>query len=258
MIRTILVDDEPLALENLQLLLVPATDVEVVATYRGGAAAIIGIREQRPDLLFLDVQMPEVNGFDVIAALDPSTLPTIIFVTAYDRYALQAFDAHALDYVLKPVDEERFHQALDRARTRIRQAQNDDLGAKMQALLHHIQPPVEPSPTYLRRLALKSQGRITFVDLADVDWIEAAGNYVALHIGTRTHLHRSTLSAFAAQLDPHHFQQVHRSTVVNLRRIHEMHPLHHGEYELHLYSGARLRLARKYRHKLTLLLQQRQ
>lgn len=257
MIRTALVDDEPLALENLELLLASETDIDVVATYRGGKAALAGLPLDPPDLLFLDVQMPEINGFDVLAALDPSSLPTVIFVTAYDRYALQAFDAHALDYVLKPVDEDRFRLALDRARNCIQQSQNKDLGTQVQALLHHLQPQPEPSPTYLRRLALKHQGRIVFVNLDEVDWIEAAGNYVALHVGARTHLHRSTLSAFEAQLDPHQFQRIHRSSIVNLRQIYEMHPLHHGEYELHLYNGAHLRLARKYRHKLTQLLQQR-
>lgn len=258
MIRTALVDDEPLALENLELLLASQNDIHVVATYRGGKAAIAGLQADPPDLLFLDVQMPEVNGFDVLAALDPSTLPTVVFVTAYDRYALQAFDAHALDYVLKPVDEDRFHLALDRARTRIQQRQSNNLDTHVQALLHQLQPQPPPSPTYLRRLALKNQDRIVFINLDEVDWIEAAGNYVALHVGSRTHLHRSTLSALETQLDPKHFLRIHRSTIVNLRQIHEMHPMHHGEYELSLYSGAHLRLARKYRHKLTQLLQQKE
>lgn len=255
-IRAAIVDDEPLARDGLLVLLEAEPAVEITGVYGGGREAVEGLRRNPPDLLFLDVQMPEVDGFAVIEAVGSERIPAVIFVTAYDRYALRAFEAHALDYLLKPVDEDRFAAAVARARTRIRQAHADDLGRRLRALLDERTSPTTPTAG-ANRLAIKDGGRIVFVDVGDVDYLEAAGNYVVVHAGGRTYMQRSTMAEMEALLDPEHFQRIHRSTIVNVRRIRELHPVHHGEYDVVLADGTVLKLARGYRDRLEALLRQR-
>jgi len=249
-IRTLIVDDEPLARERIRTLLDSEPDMEVAGEYGDGRAAIAAIQEEQPDLVFLDVQMPEVDGFSVLEALADERLPAIIFVTAYDQYALRAFDVHALDYLLKPFDRERFQRALERARTQIGRERSGDITGRLLALLKDIK--VEPKA--LERLVVKSAGRVFFLKTEEIDWIEAAGNYVRLHTGRESHLLRETMSALEARLDPDKFLRIHRSTIINIERIKEMHPLFRGEHVVILRDGTRLTLGRAYRDRLQELL----
>jgi two-component system LytT family response regulator len=245
-IRVLVADDEPLARERLRMLLSDEPDVQIVAECRNGADAIAAIQRTRPDLVFLDVQMPNGSGFDVIAAIGTARMPPVIFVTAYDQYALRAFDVHALDYLLKPFDRERFQQALARARQQIERAVAGDLERRLRELVHDLrQPPQRPE-----RFVIKSGGRVFFVRADEIDWIEAAGNYVKLHVGTETHLFRETMTALEGQLDPDIFFRIHRSHIVNIERVKELQPWFNGEYVVFLRSGARLTLSRGYREKL--------
>jgi two-component system LytT family response regulator len=245
-IRVLVADDEPLARERLRMLLSAEPDVHIVAECRNGADAIAAIQRARPDLVFLDVQMPNGTGFDVIAAIGTAHMPPVIFVTAYDQYALRAFDVHALDYLLKPFDRERFQQALARARQQIERAVAGDLERRLRELVHDLrQPPQRPE-----RFVIKSGGRVFFVRADEIDWIEAAGNYVKLHVGTETHLFRETMTALEGQLDPDIFFRIHRSHIVNIERVKELQPWFNGEYVVFLRSGARLTLSRGYREKL--------
>jgi len=254
-IRTIIVDDEPLARERLRKLLAQETDIELVAECSDGREAIKAIKKESPDLVFLDVQMPEVNGFGVIAALQSGAMPMIVFVTAYDKFALQAFEVHALDYLLKPFDRERFQKALERARGQLQKRPSHDLHARLSSLLDDVQVAKEKAePKYLDRLAVKTEGRVVLLKTDDVDWIEAADNYVGLHIGNESHLHRETMSALETKLSPEKFLRISRSTMVNVERIKELQPLFHGDYVVILRNGTKLTLSRNYREKLNLLL----
>lgn len=244
-IRAIIVDDEPLARERICTLLRGASDVEVVAQCGDGRKAIAAIEKHRPDLLFLDVQMPEPDGFGVLASLSPEKLPVVVFVTAYDRYALKAFEASALDYLLKPFDRERFETAIARARTHVEQKQAGKLNAKLLALLEQ-----KPGAKYAERLVVKTAGRITFLRTDEIDWVEAHGNYACLHVGKDTHLLRETMSAIEARLDPQKFIRIHRSTIANLERIKELHPSFHGDFIVVLRNGTQLTLSRTHRREL--------
>jgi len=252
-IRTVIVDDESPARRRIRELLDPVPDVEVVAECTGGPAAVEQIRTLAPDLLFLDVQMPELDGFGVLAALGLEATPVTVFITAYDHYALKAFDVHALDYLLKPYSDERFEQALDRARTHLATRQRDALNRKLLALLAHHRPDLAAStdaPTRLDRLVLKTGGRVLFLKVEEIDWIDAAGVYVNLHAGGKTYLHRETLGGLENRLDPVRFVRIHRSTIVNLDRIRELQPYFHGEYVVVLHDGTKLKLSRTYRARL--------
>jgi two-component system, LytTR family, response regulator len=229
-IRALLVDDEPLARSNLRFLLAQDGDVESIAEAGSGAEAIAQIRSTRPDLVFLDVQMPECGGFEVLEILKADRiLPVIVFVTAYDEYALRAFDAGALDYLLKPFDDSRFALALQRAKAR--------LAAR------------EPAPA-IPRLTVRSVGQEVYVPIPDIDWVEAADYYVCLHVGSKSHLLRRSMAELERDLDPHIFCRIHRSTIINLRRVRALQVDSGGEYEVILQSGQRLRLSRRFRKDL--------
>ena len=247
-IRVLLVDDEPLARERLRKLLENEAEVELVGECADGASALAAIRREMPDLVFLDVQMPELDGFGVLSQLDPERRPAVIFVTAHDQFALKAFDVHAIDYLLKPLDKDRLKTALRRATDTLRQHQTGDLTARLTALLADVRPAAKSA--HLERIAVKSSGRVVFVKVEEIDWVEAADNYVSLHVGGEQHLHRETMSSLEAQLDPGKFMRISRSTIVNVDRIKELQPLFHGEYTVILRNGTRLTLSRSYREKL--------
>jgi len=232
-IRALIVDDEPLARSNVAVLVRKYPEIELIGECRSGTEALGEIRITKPDLLFLDVQMPECDGFDVLEMLGNDLPPAVIFVTAYDQYALRAFEAGALDYLLKPFDNARFELALTRARLRIRSASREEGG-----------------PRRPERVVVKSAGEVCFIKTADIDWIEAADYYACLHVGSRNHLLRRSLSELEAELDPSCFCRVHRSGIVNLDRVRSLKLQEDGEYEVLLETGARVRLSRRYRKQL--------
>ena len=236
-IRALLVDDEPLARSNLKFLLRQDPDVESIAEAGSGAEAVAAIRGTRPDLVFLDVQMPECGGFDVVEILKAEgALPVIVFVTAYDEYALRAFDAGALDYLLKPFDDSRFALALQRAKER--------LIVREPALAGAFGAAEAP------RLTVRSAGHEVYVRIPDIDWVEAADYYVCLHVGPKSHLLRRSMAELERDLDPHMFCRIHRSTIVNLRRVRALQVDSAGEYEVILEGGQKLRLSRRFRKDL--------
>lgn len=241
-IRAVIVDDEPLARDRVRMLLAGVEDIAVVGEFGDGRSAANGIRELCPDLLFLDVQMPEVDGFGVLHLVGAEQMPVTVFVTAYDQYALKAFDVSAVDYLLKPFDRERFLRALARARKQIPSA---DSQARLLSLLQHV-----AKNAFMERLVIKSAGRISFLKTDEVDWIEAAGNYVRLHVAREPHMLRETMSAIEGKLDPGKFVRIHRGAVVNLERIKELQPLFHGDHQVTLRDGSRLTLSRSYRENL--------
>jgi two-component system LytT family response regulator len=245
-LRVLIVDDEPLGRQRLRALLEAEADVDVVGECVDGAAAVAALREYRPDLVFLDVHMPELDGFGVLQALGQDRPAGVIFVTAYDKYALRAFDVHALDYLLKPFDRERFQNALARARARIAQAQTAEVGEQLRALLEETRP----GKKYLDRVVIKSPSRVFFLRVEEIDWVEAAANYLRLHVGREAHLLRETMSGLEARLDPEKFLRIHRSTIVNIERVRELQPWFHGDYIVLLRDGTKLTLSRSYRQKL--------
>jgi len=248
-IRAAIVDDEPLARRRIRNLLLEAPDVDIIAECANGKDAIETLDASPPDLLFLDIQMPEIDGFDVLQALGVGRVPAVIFVTAYDQFALRAFEAQALDYLLKPFDDERFAAALQRARERIRQQLGGDLDRRLQALLENVRG----DKGYLRRLVVPSGHRNIFVRTEHIDWIEAERNYIRLHVdgrGGRAYLLRENLTRIASALDPAMFCRIHRSTIVNVERIQSVEPLFHGEYLVVLQDGTKLTSGRSYRRSL--------
>ena len=249
-VRALIVDDEPLARERLRRFLAREQDFELVAESPNGEAAVRDIAELRPDVVFLDVEMPEASGFDVLAQLAADACPLIIFVTAYDRYAIEAFDAHAIDYLLKPYTRERFSRAVERARQQLARDSRVDIDQRLSALLASR----ASGGAFLRRVMIKTAGRIYFIDTADVDWIGAEGNYLALHLGAETHLLRETMGDLLAKLDPAEFVRIHRSTIVNANRVKELRPLFSGDYRAVLRDGTQLNLSRAYRENALKLL----
>jgi two-component system, LytTR family, response regulator len=229
-ISTVIVDDEPLARANIAALLGTDPEVVIAAECASGVEAIEVIRNRRPSLAFLDVQMPECDGFDVIEALGCDAPAAVVFVTAYDRYALKAFEAEALDYLLKPFSNVRFLRVLARAKAALAQR--------------------TPEPTTMDRLMVKSSGRVLFLRTTEIDWIEAADYYACLHVGTKTHLLRRSMSDLERELDPGTFCRIHRSAIVNIRRVREMRLDSNGEYEVSIEGGAKVRVSRVYRERL--------
>lgn len=244
-IRTLIVDDEPLGRERIRTLLQDNPAVEVIGECQDGQKAVAAIREQEPDLVFLDVQMPELDGFGVIREVGADAMPPVIFVTAYDQYAVHAFEVHALDYLLKPFDVDRFAEAFERAVQWVRRRRKDRLDQRMAHLLDDMQP-----ARRIERILVKTAQRIYFVRTDEIDWIEAAGNYVRLHVGGARHLLRQTMSALEDQLDPNRFLRIHRSTIVNVDRVKELNRMFNGEYEVRLHDGTKLTLSRGYRSQL--------
>jgi two-component system LytT family response regulator len=245
-IRTLIVDDEPLGRERIRTLLGGDPDIEIVGECSNGRQAVASITKLMPDLLFLDVQMPEMDGFAVLEAVAGDQMPVVIFVTAYDKYAVQAFQVHALDYLLKSFDRERFHSALRRAKTEIARARDGNLDNRLAALLEDLQA----RQKRWARVVIRSAGRIFFLRVEEIDWIEAADNYVRLHVGRESHLLRGTMQSVTSRLDPEKFLRIHRSTIVNADRIKELHPVFHGDYAVLLRDGTELTLSRGYREKL--------
>lgn len=250
-IRTLIVDDEPLARERLRALLSAEPDIEIIGECGDGPEAVESIRRDAPDLVFLDVQIPEIDGFGVIERVGVENAPVVVFVTAYDQYALEAFDVHAVDYLLKPFDKTRFAKALARARSAVQAQRSGEVSERLLALLRGLR--AAPAGR-TERLVVKSAGRLFFLRTGEIDWIESSGNYVCLHVGSETHLLRETMSSLEARLDPASFIRIHRTAIVNVDRIKELQPLFHGEYEVVLRGGARLTLSRSYRDRLQCLL----
>ncbi|HEU5041935.1 MAG TPA: LytTR family transcriptional regulator DNA-binding domain-containing protein [Gemmatimonadales bacterium] len=254
-LRTLIVDDEALARDTLRRLLSGDGDVEVLGDCAGGEEAVRQIRETEPDIVFLDVQMPEVDGFEVLRRVRPSRVPALVFVTAYDAYALRAFEAEALDYLLKPFDDERFYRVLERAKARVREQRAHRLAGRLVAELGEPPGPLSaPAQAYAERIAVRQEGRVVFVRVDEVEWIEAADYCVRLHAGGRVHLIRESMRELEARLDPARFVRIHRSALVNLARIRELEPHFHGEYVVVMQDGARLRLSRGRRDHLHRLL----
>ncbi len=246
-IRVLLVDDEPLAREMLREMLAGDPDAQIVGESGNGREALAAIRSESPDLIFLDVQMPEVGGFDVLASLGKDKIPYVIFVTAYDQYAVRAFEVQALDYLLKPFDQERFDVSWQRAKAQLTRDRNGGgMDQRILALLEEL----KAGNKYLERLVIKAAGRIYFLETGEIDWIEAEGNYVSVHSAKKTHLLRETISSLEAQLDPRKFVRIHRSSIVRLDFIKELQPWFHGEYRVILHDGTQLTLSRNHRDKL--------
>jgi two-component system, LytTR family, response regulator len=244
--RTLIADDEPLARERLRKLLSAEPQIDLIGECSNGREAVEAIRKESPDLVFLDVQMPELDGFGVVQELHKSERPAVIFVTAHDKFALRAFEVHAIDYLLKPFDRERFQTALHRALDHLQKHTTHDLNARLSALLADVRQ----EPKYTERLAIKSSGKVVFLKASEIDWVEAADNYVNLHAGSESYLHRETMSALEEILDPARFLRISRSTIVNIDCVKELQPLFHGEYSVILKNGARLTLSRGYREKI--------
>lgn len=245
-VKVAIVDDEPLAREGLRTLLRGDRDVEVVAECADGQAAIEAIRRTKPDIVFLDVQMPDLDGFDVLRALAGEPLPAVIFVTAYDKYALKAFEVHAVDYLLKPFHDERFAEALARAKAR----RGENMTERIARLLDERKPKI-------MRVLVKTGGRVLFIRADEIDWIEAADYYVKLHVAGKVHMLRESMAALEGRLDSDVFFRVHRSAIVNLERVRELQPFSRREHVLVLRDGTRLRLTRSRRERLAALLGQR-
>jgi len=245
-IRLLIVDDEPLARDKIRTMVAGDPEIEIVGECTNGAEAVAAVQSLRPDLMLLDVQMPQIDGFAVLDALKSDYLPLVIFVTAFDHYAIQAFEVHALDYLLKPFDRERFDAAIEHARTYLHGTRNGHLDQRILSLLKQI----EADSKYLERLVVKTDGRVFFLLTSEIDWIEAEGNYVNVHTARKSHLLRESISSLEAQLDPKEFIRIHRSTIVSLRRIKELQPWSHGEYHVILHDGTQLMLSRNYRDNL--------
>lgn len=250
-LRVLIVDDEPLAREGLRMHLAQEPDVTVIGESADGVEAVDAITQLDPDLVFLDIQMPGVDGFGVIERVGIERMPAVVFVTAYDEFALQAFEAHALDYLLKPFDEERFRRALERARTQLRGRARRNLEERLLRLIDARTTRSE----YIERLVVRSSGRILILRVDDIDWIEAAANYVRLHVGGKSYLMRETMSGIERKLDPARFVRVHRSTIVRIDRIRELEPLFQGDYLIVLQDGSRLTSSRGYRSSVQRILE---
>ncbi|MFO8099225.1 MAG: LytTR family DNA-binding domain-containing protein [Salinibacter sp.] len=256
-IRALIVDDEPLARTGVRQLLESVEDVRVVGEAGDGPEAVRQIQEEAPDLVFLDVQMPEMSGLEVVREVGVAQMPLTIFVTAYDEYALEAFDAHALDYLLKPIDEERFAEALDRARTQLQRAEAEHLSSRLRAVLdRYAEAEADDSETDapLERFTVRSRNRIYFVDADDVQWVESEGDYVALCDGEERHLIRATMKELTDRLDPDRFLRVHRSYIVNTDYVTELRPQDHGTYRLIMACGTPLKTSRGYRENVETLI----
>jgi two-component system LytT family response regulator len=244
-IKVLIVDDEALARRMVRKMLQAHTDFEVVGECENGGEAIAALRSARCDLMFLDVQMPEIDGFAVVGALAAEEMPHVIFVTAYDQYAVRAFQVHALDYLLKPFDQERFDQALERARQQIRSEAGRDFNAFLSFLSQR-----ESQPQPVERLLVKADGRVFFLKTDELEWIEAEGNYVSLHIGDKKYLFREAITTLETQLNPKKFRRISRSTIVNIDSVTEFQPRFRGDYWVVLRGGVKLKLSHRYRTNL--------
>jgi two-component system LytT family response regulator len=249
MIRTLIVDDEPLSRRKIREFLKGDDEIEVVGECGTGEQAVQAVRNAVPDLLFLDIQMPGMDGFAVLEELRDERLPFVIFVTAYDKYAVKAFEVRALDYLLKPFHRERFAHATERAKAQMRantRIAGDALGDQIRELIQELRPPAR----YLDRVIIRTAGTVMFLKTDEIDWISAEENYVRLHCGKASYMLREKISALEAQLDPGRFRRIHRSTMVNVDRIQKLHPFSHGDYQVVLADGTELMMSRGYRERM--------
>ncbi len=252
-IRTIIADDERLARQKLRVLLGSEPGVQVVAECRDGKQAIVAVQSHKPDLLFLDIRMPDVDGFQALERIPAEAMPIVVFTTAYDQYAIRAFEADALDYLLKPFDQRRLHRTVEKARAELLKSHNQVVtGRVLSDLL--AQTKTAPQPVE-RRMVIKSGGRLVFLDLDDIDWVEAAANYVRLNVGRDSYLLREGIGRVSERLDPSRFARIHRSTIVNIRKIKELQPCDSGEYIAVLRNGKELSCSRGYRLQIQRLIE---
>lgn len=243
-IRTLIVDDEPLARERIASLLKDEPDIDIVGECGDGKSAARAIKNKIPDLVFLDIQLPELNGFELIGAMPEGLMPSIIFVTAYDQFALKAFEVHAVDYLLKPVDPARLKEALDRVRRQLH-TNEGNLHSRLAEVLSSIEAQAGRS-----RIVLRSDGEVLVLKPEEIDWVESAGNYVCFHVGAGTHIFRETMNQVEQRLRAHNFVRIHRSTIVNLDRIKRLKPVLYGDYSIELRNGAKLTMSRSYRQSV--------
>ena len=249
-VRTVIADDERLARQKLLILLEEEPQVKVVAECQDGRQAVAAIRALRPDLLLLDIQMPDLDGFQVLSEISPEEMPVVVFTSAYDEYAIRAFEAHALDYLLKPFDQQRLHHAVERARAEVHKTTEREITHRILTLLSQVRSVTPPASRPESRLVIKANGRVVFLDLDSIDWVEAAANYVRLNVGKESYLFREMIGRVAERLDASHFVRIHRSTIVNIRKIKELIPVNSGEYVVVLKSGKELSCSRGYRTAL--------
>ncbi|HEU4386898.1 MAG TPA: LytTR family DNA-binding domain-containing protein [Blastocatellia bacterium] len=245
-IRTLIVDDESIARDRVRRFLGSEPDIEIAGECGNGLEAVQAIRSLTPDLVFLDIQMPEMNGFEVLKTIGGDNLPAVVFVTAYDQFAIKAFEVHALDYLLKPFNKDRLRRAVRHAREQIKHGRSGSVDDRLLALLQDI----KDGQKYLERLVVKSSGRVYFLKTGEIDWVEASGNYVTLHVGRETHLLRDTMNSLEGKLDPAAFLRIHRSRLINIDRIKELHPLFNGDYTVVLRDGTELTMSRTHRDRL--------
>jgi two-component system LytT family response regulator len=255
-LKTIIVDDEPLAREGIKLRLLNDNDIEIIGEYGNGRDAVNAISIQLPDLVFLDIQMPEINGFELISKISSDNFPFIIFVTAYDKYALKAFEVHALDYLLKPINDDRFNQALQRVKGEYQKESFSFFENRIKSLIKDYSAKQinamnlnADTDKKIKRIALKSKTGFSLLDVEEIEWIEAAGDYVYLHCDNKKHLHRETMASFECNLNPEIFQRIHRSVIVNINKVKEIQSADHGDYSVHLSSGTKVKLSRNYKDK---------
>jgi len=249
-IRVCIIDDELIACRRIQRLLKDDAEIDIVKICNDGEEAVESIQQFHPDLIFLDVQMPGMDGFEVLTSLNPESMPHVIFVTAFDRYAIKAFEVHALDYLLKPFDRKRFEQAVERSKSQIQQSQERSNNSELVALLKEM----KNQSQHLERLVVKSQGRVFFLKTDEIDWIEAQGKHVSIHVGKETHLVREAMNNLEIELDPKKFARIHKSTIVNIDRIKQLQPLVHGDFRVILRDSTVLTISRRYRQKIDELL----
>ena len=252
-IRTLLVDDEPIARRGIRQHLQAETDVEIIGECANGQEAVAAIRAQKPDLVFLDVQMPLLNGFGVVEEVGADRLPAVVFVTAYDEHAIRAFEVNALDYLLKPIEPRRFQKTLNRVRDQLSDSSSPE---KLSALLRLLgtSDALFKKQTYVDRIVIKENERVLMLPIDDIDWIGAQGNYVQIHTRSKSHLLRETMDGMERKLDPMKFVRLRRSTIVNAERVKELKPLLNGEYAVYLKNGVELASSRRYRKNLDVLL----
>jgi two-component system LytT family response regulator len=253
-LRTVIADDEPLARQKLRLLLAPEPGVQVVAECQDGQQTIAAVRAHKPDLLLIDIRLPDLDGFQVLRQIADQEMPVVVFTTAYDRFALQAFEAHALDYLLKPFERDRLHHAIERARAELLKFHNRDLTSRILDLLSQkAEPKADPRPLN-DRMVIRAGGKVVFLDMNEVDWIEAAANYVKLNVGKDSYLLREGIGRVSERLDPDRFVRIHRSVIVNVRKIKELQPCDSGEYIAVLKNGKELSCSRGFRGELQRLI----
>jgi two-component system, LytTR family, response regulator len=249
-IRTIIADDEHLSRQKLSLLLSSEPGVQVVAECQNGEQTVDAVHAHKPDLLLIDIRMPDMDGFDVLAKIAEDEMPVVVFTTAYDQFAIRAFDAHALDYLLKPFERERLHQAIERTRAELLKSHNLNLTSRIFDMLAQKTEPKQADD----RMVIRAGGKVVFLDVKEIDWIEAAANYVKLNAGKDSYLLREGIGSMAERLDPERFVRIHRSVIVNVRKIRELQPCDSGEYIAVLKNGKELSCSRGYRAQVQRLI----